>query len=221
MFNKGGQAWKPFIWGIIIILVFFLLGFFINEGTFNSWFGDVSINTQTEQIGDHVQKPSWNWLTYIFGGVPAWLTDYGVAPSSALIITIAIFFLLFVTFGDVIQNFSSFGPQVSWISAFLVAIIAANLKLSVTILSVAVGIFAPLGGLAVLSGLVAAFVAFFFVNWGVGRFGPWVMRRKAMMLAQREDIKTQQGAENVASAIQGMKKIGKSLSGRRTSGTDW
>lgn len=220
MFSKKGVAWKPVIWiggAILVVILLITLG---NSGFIGRWFGDVQINTDTEEIGSAI-GPSWNWLTYVFGGIPTWLPEFGVGSASGLIITIAIFFLVWVTFGDIIQNFSTFSPPVAWISSFLIAIIAANLKFSVVILSIAIGVFAPLGGIAVVAGLVAAFVAFFAVNWGAGSIGPWVMRRKAMMYAQRTDIETQEGAEEVASAVQGMKRVGRSLAGKSPSKNKW
>lgn len=201
MMNKRGQSWRPFIWGIVIVVLIFVVGFLFSAGAFEGWVGNVEINSDTQPIGDSVGKSSWNWLTYIFGGVPTWLSNYNVSPTGAIIITIAIFFLIFITFGDVIQNFSTFSPPVAWITAFLMAIVAANLKFTVSVMSVAIGIFAPLGGIAVIAGLAAAFVAFFGVNWGIGSIGPWLIRRRAMMRAERMSTDAAAGAEMAAAGI--------------------
>ena len=207
--KKGQVGWKPFLWigGIVV----FILGawMFLISDYGAAWTSTLSIDTEVNSFGNTLGD-SFAWLDFVFGGVPKWLDDR-VGETSAVIITILVFLLLFITFGDIFQQFSSFSPPIAWVSALFISGIAANLKAIVVIIGFFVGIFAFLGGLAVVVGLFASFVAFFAVNWGIGSLGPWVMRRKAMMHAQKNAIATEAGAINVAAAVKGMKRIGKSL----------
>ena len=192
------------IFGVAAFVIF--IGVLVNSGYVGA---DLSIDTETESFGT-VWGSGFGWVDFILGGVPKWLNDK-VKPTSAAIITLAIFLLLFITFGDIIANFSTFSKNVAWISGFLIAVVAANLKAIVVILGFFIGIFAFLGGLAVLVGLVASFVAFFAVNWGIGSFGPWILRRKAMMEAAKESIKTEAGAKQLAAKIRGLHEAGEAL----------
>lgn len=148
---------------------------------------------------------------YIIGGVPNFLIST-TSKTSAAIIVVAIWLLLFITFGDIIANFSTFGREVSWVSAFLIAIIAANLGWVINITVVCIGIFAGLGAIAVVLGLGAAFLAFLVVNgWFIGSLGPWVLRRRLFMQAEKNAFKTIAGAREVEGAITGLKGVGKAL----------
>src|SRR3989338_3985799 len=102
-------------------------------------------------------------MTYIFGGIPTWLVQ-NLGENSAIAVTLFTWLLLFVTFGDIFAAFSTFSPFASWTIAFAMAAIFANLKILVVVLGFFIGAFSFLGGLAVLVGLAAAFVAFIAVN---------------------------------------------------------
>jgi MFS family permease len=205
MMNKRGSwSWLYWILGIAAFIV--LISFMINAGYLKA--ESISIDTATTSFTGAFGT-AFKWMDYVFGGIPSWLVTI-VGQTSAIIIVMAIFLLLFITFGDIIATFSTFGKEVSWISAFLIAVITANLKGIIYIIGFFIGIFGGLGGLAVLVGLGGAFVAFLAVNLGIGRLGPWVMRRKAMQYA----AKSEAGAEKVKGAIKGMKEIGKELASK-------
>lgn len=207
--NKRGLSGTAtaFIIGGGIFVLLILGAIFINSELGKSIFRDMTIDTATKGF-DTIFGSAFIWMNWIFGGVPDWLVPL-VGNTSTVIITIATFILLFVTFGDIIRTFSTFSEPVSWVSAFMISIIAANLKGIVVILGFFIGIFAFLGGLAVLAGLFAAFAAFFIVNWGIGgRFGRFVFRRRAMMHAEREGIKTEATAKELASTLKAIGEIG-------------
>jgi len=209
MMNKRGAGMPKFlVWLLFVLAVVGVFWVLAVSGLIS--FGGIDFDTTTQGF-DEVYGSGFKFLNFIFGGVPQW-TDSLVGPNSAAIITIAMFFLLFITFGDILAVFSTFSKSVSWFAGFLLAVIVANLKGVVGILAVFIGVFGGIGGgLAVTLGMLAAFVAFFAVNFGIGSLGPWIMRRKAMMKAQESDIRSQQGATAVNSAIKGMKSIGKEL----------
>jgi hypothetical protein len=208
--NKRGVTWKAFLWVGLVVVVIIALAFFISTPAFETLAKGISFDSTVKGFDTYYGKPIGNVMNWVFGGVPAWLDDK-VGSTSAVIVTILVWLLLFVTFGDIIHQFSTFSSPVAWISALALSIIAANLKAIVVLMAFFIGIFAFLGAFAVLAGLFAAFAVFFAVNWGVGSLGPWVMRRKAMMFAEKEDIKSQQKASSVKSAIKGMADIGEEL----------
>jgi hypothetical protein len=116
---------------------------------------------------------------YIFGKV----TELTANDISNIIIAVAIWAFILVTFGDIISAFSSFSKQISWIVAFLVALISANMGWSNFMLKYTISGFAFLGAFAVAFGLLASFVAFFGLNWGLMSLGSWLNRRKSMIEA--------------------------------------
>lgn len=209
MINKRGVSWKPFIIVGIILIALVALGALIGTDAFVNWSRDFKISTDI--IGfDKIFGSAFSFMNYIFGGIPAWLNER-VGQTSAVVITIAMFFLLFITFGDIIAAFSTFSAPVSWISAFLIAVIAANLKGIIVLLGFVVGIFAFVGGLAVVIGLIASFIAFIAVNWGIGQLGPFVMRRRAMMIADKNATEIVAGAKSIKGTIEGLGDIGEGL----------
>ena len=207
--NRGQMTWKPVIL-IGAILVFFMIAWFLVNSTYwQDWSKTLSIDTAVQGF-EGVLGSTFSWMNYVFGGIPSWLVNQ-VGQTSAVIITLFTWLLVFVTFGDIIAGFSTFSQPVSWIVALAISVIMANLKAIVIVLGFFIGVFAFLGGLAVLAGLVAAFIAFFAVNWGIGSFGPWVLRRRTMMIAEKTAIKSEAGGKKLGGIIRGMKEVGKAL----------
>ena len=134
-------------------------------------------------------------------------TEVTANVISNMIITIAVWILVAITFGDIIASFSSFSTWVAWVTGILIGIITANLGIMVGIIAALTGIFSFLGVAAVYVGLGAAFVAFLAVNLGVKSLGPWIMQRKAMT----EGAKAEAGGTKLAGAITGLKTAGKAL----------
>lgn len=144
-------------------------------------------------------------LQYIFG--PA--TSVTTNDISNMIITVAVWVLVAITFGDIIATFSTFSKWVSWTTAVLIGIIAANLHALTAIIAVMTGIFAGLGIFAVYVGLGTAFVVFLLVNLGISSAGGWIMKRKAMQKA----VTAESGGKSLAGTIKGLGSAGKALRG--------
>lgn len=138
-------------------------------------------------------------LRYLFGP----LTQETQDQISAAIITIAIWLLIFFTFGDIISTFSTFSPWVSWVSAFLISVVSANLGMMTSIMAGITGVFSIFGITSVYIGLGGAFLAFVVVNLGIWSLKGWIMKRQAMM----EVTKGKVGAEKTSGAIAGLKRI--------------
>jgi len=142
-------------------------------------------------------------LTYTFGN-PANVATTDVAN---IVILIAMWLLIFITFGDIIATFSTFSPWVAWVSAALLTIIGSNIGLIKTIVYGLTALFVGLGAAAVYVGFGAAFVAFIAVNLGLGYFKNFIIRRKAMMHAAT--AKT--GGAQLAGELEGLHRAGEAL----------
>lgn len=197
--NKRG-AIQGILISLGVIIAFVALGFFlVGTGFWENITSEVPTDTTTEGFANTFVGENFDWLKYIFGGVPVWLSAQ-TSHNNAAIIVFAVFILMMVTFADIINMFSTFSKGTSWIAAIAIAIIAANLKAVATLLAVFIGIFSFLGGLAVIVGLGAAFVAFVITNLGVGSFG-WIKKRRAMMGAEVLASKIEAGGTRTAAVI--------------------
>ena len=157
----------------------------------------------TDKLGDSAGKV----LSYVFGPIAKVTND----DTSSMIITLAVWLLIFITFGDIISSFSTFSSYVSWGAAFLIGIIASNLGIVVGTVAWTTGVFAFLGTLAVYAGLVGAFVVFIALNLGVTSLGPFIMRRKMMEAAQKTETAEEAGGKKLKGAIKGMGSAGEAL----------
>ncbi|HLC31342.1 MAG TPA: hypothetical protein VJK51_01620 [Candidatus Nanoarchaeia archaeon] len=141
---------------------------------------------------------SSNILKYVFLGTDD-LNSFeivGVTNTLALLITaLMVWLIIFVSFGDILENFSAFSSGIAWIIAFAVSVIAANVKFFLSAVTWLTGIFAALGVLAVYAGLLASFFAFFVVSWGWGRFESWLTRRRTMLEAHKGMSNIEAGVE--------------------------
>jgi len=213
MDKRGVANW---IW-VIISAVFLIFAIWV------IWGGDIAsaftsidydrvipLGEFLEVTNDQVWGPVVTVVGYIVGGVPDLIAggSFTDNKSSAVIVLIAIWLLIFVIFGDILRNFSSFSEPVAWTVAFLFGVIAANLKLVASVVAVLTGIFLPLGVLAAYAGLFASFVAFFAVEWGIKAWMPFVMRRKAAQQA----IKANTATQSMLNAIRNYKAVGDELS---------
>lgn len=211
--NRNNWLWIIIILGILVLTFIALVGFEsslsgnaingqvtaaispVSNGAFTSW--SSLISTQPLLSGA---------FTYIFGA-PISAASFGISDASSAIITIAAWLLLFVTFSDIIATFSSFTKWIAWVMGLLIAVIAANFGFVVSIMAWATAIFSALGAVAVYVGLGAAFVAFIAVNFGLQGLSRWIIRRKAMMIANKEAA----GGEKLAGTIRGLGAAGREL----------
>jgi hypothetical protein len=207
MYSKKGEGRN--VAGFVIVgLLLLVFLFFIVYLTIT--YSKLAVNETlkwNEVIGEN---PIATLMTYIFGDVTM---PSDVNTISATIITVAVWLLLFVTFGDIVATFSTFTPYVSWIIAFLISVIAANLGFVVKFVGAMTAIFSILGALSIYLGLGAAFVAFVVVNLGIWSLRGWVLKRRAMMSAATMEA----GGEKLKGTIEGLGKAGEGLEsiGRR------
>lgn len=191
MMNKRGQT----KWVVLAVVGLMLVGlgigiyFVVTSDAFKSYASDVVGDNPAENVMGFEDAFSdlagAKYLNYIFGPIPSFLGDIvGGGVVGAGIVVIAIWMFIFITFSDIIAQFSTFKKWTSWGIGFLVAIIAANLKLLVVWMAFMIGAFAFLGGLAVIAGLGAAFAVFLIVNLGLASpsspFKKWLEHRGYM-----------------------------------------
>lgn len=153
-----------------------------------------------------------NFMRYIFGEVSPTVQGLAGSALSAIIITIAVWLLIMITFGDIIMTFSTFSTWVSWGAAVLMGIIAANLGISTAIIAWFTGLFVTLGSIAVFVGLGAAFVAFVLANLGIWKARKWIIRRKALMAAATAEsggIRIAGGIKGLGTAADALSEVGK------------
>src|SRR3989338_1263032 len=134
-----------------------------------------------ETIGENIMQ-------YVFLGTST-LDDVqtsstgGLAQPALVLVALMVWLIIFVAFGDILENFSAFSVGIGWIVAFAIAVIAANTKLSISMLVWITSAFAWAGTVAVYAALFAAFIAFFAVNWGIGSLSNWLKTRNEMIRA--------------------------------------
>jgi len=208
--NKRGGVGKGFIISFSILAVVILVAYIVVQtGAWESFTKDVPTDTGTEGFAGTFFGENFDWLKYIFGGIPVWLSAQ-TSTNNAGIVVIATFVLLMVTFADIITMFSTFSKGTSWVAAIAIAIIAANLKAIVSILAIFIGIFSFLGGLAVIAGLSAAFVAFLLANLGIGSF-EWIRKRRIMMAASEDAASIEAGGAKLGATITAMDAASQAL----------
>jgi len=204
--NKKGAIPAPVI-VIGGVVVFLLLIFAIGWGIkYYSNPNAVPVSVQiskdnTKTIAQLTDKSPLGFLTYVFGRVPDGLVEE-VGATAAIVVTVAIFIMLVVGFGDILSAFSAFSETSSWILGALLAIISANFK---GVMAIAVLSFGIVGGVGVISigvGLAVPFLVFIFMHFFLAKY-------LVAMVTNKINIKNRalvtRGANDVAGAIEGFK----------------
>jgi uncharacterized protein HemY len=199
-----------FIAGVIILL--------IGIGSVVYSYKDKIQDIEGERFGTYLDlegapKTLMNTLSYVFGSVPNSMSYFALNQIGAVIIVIAIWVLIFVTFSDIFASFSTFSTEVSWIIGGALALISANLKFNAYIISFISIIFSGLGAFAIYAGLLASFVVFFILNWGIYHAGvkKWLEDRKA-------SIETHRGMRNITAGIHAQAETGRTVRGEARGG---
>ncbi len=200
--NKKGL--HPFIWVVSILLIIAA-----GVGTVTYFRSNTSQNINvvfsvepSRQIGEVVNQPAFNWLSYFVGEVPEWLISQ-TSQISAIIIIIAIWFILLLTFGDIVAAFGTFSNEyVGWGIGTLLAVIAANMKLVMYIATWSFMATAGLGVLSVAFALAIPFVIFLFVQFGSQKIANFSRMRK-LAYKRAKGIDRVRGGVRTAAAMGG------------------
>ena len=181
---------------ILSLVIFFLVLMIL--------FGNVDeIKTKVPWIS----KVSESSAKYVFGYEKNNFSEMGLTQYAIIIIFLMIWLIIFVTFGDIIENFSSFNPDTAWILAFAFATIGGLLGMIEKLVLTMTKWAAIAGTFAVYLALATAFFAFLAVNFGLTPLMGWIARRKLM----KEQIKGEMNAEKVAAGVKNIRKIEESF----------
>jgi len=141
---------------------------------------------------------------YVFFGTEQLQFNTTVAGGEigGLITALMIWLIIFAGFGDIIENFSAFSEGIAWVMAFALAVVGANVGLIQYFTVWLVGAFIWAGSFAMFAALLAAFFAFFAVNWGISGLTKWIKNRQIM-------IEASTGRTYASAGLKTMKVIGK------------
>ena len=124
------------------------------------------------------------------------------ATWGQFIVTFLIFILFFVSFSDIVANFSAFSKGVSWVIGLIIALIGSFSGLIILISTWALGITAGLGVVSVFVSIGMTFVAFLLLHLGIGGVQKWVIQRQI-------GIKAARGVEEAGIGVKVAKRMGK------------
>jgi len=222
MIEKRGQSgWRTF--GIIAMILFIIIFIVIIFGLVTSSdpgaiFKKIGLPNFSEALDEDAYVPTsfssvavfnnkdLEFLDYLFGYVPEYLITKVGNGVSAGIIMIGIWVLFFLTFGDVVRLFGSFNTIISWIIAFVLTLIAANLKFTGYLAVVGLSITAGFGVLSVILALIFIFVLFILFNLGIQPINQWILYKKEAEMTMRAAM----GSTRAAKGLETLKKIERS-----------
>ncbi len=159
----------------------------------------------------NLDKFSPQLFKYLFYGAED-TQNIGVTTVSGdvggIITALMVWLIIFVAFGDILENFSAFSAGIGWIVAFAIAVVAANVGIIQSGIIYLVGLFAWAGTVSVFLALLAAFFFFFLVNWGVTGLSGWIKRRQEMVKAYSGKTKLRVGVEALGTVARATEREG-------------
>jgi|TARA_Y100000310_G_scaffold238278_1_gene241651 hypothetical protein len=166
-----------------------------------------------QTIGSYIYRAGKWFFEIILGPISAEVRSKVPSDASAYAVIIAIWLIVFVTFFDIINTFSTFGRGTSFLVALGLGVIAANIGWINKVFLWVAGAFISFGMFSVWISLLGAFFIFFAVNWGITGLGPWIMKRKAMMLGAKANVKTMKGATKLRGTLEAIEEVGEGMRG--------
>lgn len=187
--------------GIILLLALFYLTI-QSIGGFNNLRTEGRNFVGVESVGGIPNGLSF--LNYIIGGVPN-VVIAEVGDMAAFVVTLVIFIMLALTFGDVLSKFGTYSAWMGWVLGILLAIVAANLKLVIIIAIISFAFISGVGALSVSIGLLFPFVFFIIAHF-------MVLKPITEYLAgEKEATQMNMAVGQVTGAIKAIRSIGKGL----------
>ena len=161
--------------------------------------------SQYKLVGDAIDQPQYNFLSYIIGGVPEALIML-TNPLSALIIIALSFFILAMMFGDILANFGTFSDKwIAWMIGLALAVIGANFNLVMILASAGFAFISGIGALAVIAGVLFPFVVYLGVHLlATSGFAKFFLGRKS-----KAELDAQIG--HLKDGIKSAKEFGKAV----------
>lgn len=171
-------------------------------------------------IGQTIFDLTWmggfsDWIgQYIFGfqgDTQASFDNFNLTPYALLIIFLMIWLIIFVTFGDILEAFSSFDPSISWIMAFCLAVIGGMTGAYGGWVGTVTHWFVNFGASAVYLGLGASFLFFILIETGLGFLIPHFKEIALKRKLGQQEIKVKSKAIGAANTIEALDEISKKL----------
>ena len=175
-----GKISPPFIILGVVAIIAILLGTVSYFNTYQEHTITFSVNPSLK-VGDAIDKSEFNFASFVIGSIPQSLID-SVGAGSAVVIIFAIFLMLLLSFGDIVNAFGTFGNEYTgWILGSLLAIVAANLKVVMLVSVWLFGITAGLGALSVAFAVAIPFVIFLGIQFGSKKLANFSRKRMDAM----------------------------------------
>jgi len=133
-----------------------------------------------------------------------------IQTGQQFLIFLAIFMIIFVGFSDIIAGFSPLSETVAWVIGFGLAVITASTGVLAEWAFVLFNFAALFGVFAIF---LIIFAAFAFIIAAYLGFGTIAANIHSRIYAVKVSKQAMQGAADVNAAIEGLKKIKKSLTG--------
>lgn len=208
MLNRRGLDSSNY--GIIAILVILLIVTIAVVG-YSSEAKQVYKNRMGEpsvSFGTAWKNDGFKFLDYIFGKIPSFLAEWRGDDSGmkigASIITIAIWFLFLLVFGDIMTTFGFFSKTVGWLIGAILTVVAANIQLLKFVSIVGLSVTAIFGTASVLLGIAWIFVMFVLFHFGSSGLRRWVVLRRE----QDEGLNALRGAMRAGAGIEAAAAVG-------------
>ncbi|MEM4605963.1 MAG: hypothetical protein QW103_02945 [Candidatus Pacearchaeota archaeon] len=209
------------IWIIIVIALTFMgLFFWSSVSTRESSFDLKQLVAESKPINEALGlQDGFKPLMYIFGSVPQAVINASSEIGGAIII-IAIWFILFLMFGDILDVFGMFSKvvrkdkdgktiikysPVAWLIAFALVLVAANFKVIMYLAVLGFAITSSIGIFASILGVLMPFLLYILLHFAVLRNWREYMNKKI-------DEKTfSENMSNIKRGIKAYKEAGETV----------
>jgi hypothetical protein len=140
-------------------------------------------------------------LQFVFG---IRLFDEGAVSDAVVVMSLAMFFVIFLILGDIFTNFGLLEEKTGKLVGLLITVVLANLGAFSGFVFWLMGFLAGLAGFAVVAILGIMIFFAFAAHFGISQVGAWMMERKAML----EAAKTKAGGKEAAGTVAALREVG-------------
>lgn len=207
--KRGASTWAVVMWvvgGIIgAFLLIWIVSLFGIGDLQGKTFGDIVGDYQTmdEALGNSALKP----LTYIVGGIPGLLIQE-IGITASVIVMIALFVMLAVSFGDILSTFSLYSKPVAWVIGIALTIVAVNFRLLILFAYVCFGLVSGIGVISTVVGIGVPFIIFIMLNFfWLRHFSSFRVRREL----QRRAEESAKGIGQTTAGFKAAREAGKAV----------
>jgi len=205
--NRKGNSFTKILVPIIVVAV--IIGFMVylqygfgvkiipTQGEFSA-----ALSAAPESFGTAFAS-SLTFFDFIFGKIPGHLSDVVDNGVSRGLVIIAIWFIFFLMFADIMSLYGGFSTAVNWVVAGLLALILANVKVIAIVTVYALTVLAIFGSFSIILSIASIFGLFILFHFGSHGVRNWIQNRRsqdAALAAQRGARRISAGADVLAEA---------------------